>query len=74
MKNHVTDNSYPLIDWRFCDAGAIYYECNPEIGFFRPKSEDCDVVLEGNIFEENFAKNKGGALRYVHKNFTTAYA
>ena len=31
------------------------------------------MTLDGNIFERNQAKNKGGALRYLHKNFTTVY-
>ena len=30
-------------------------------------------MLDGNIFQDNVVKNKGGALRYIHKNFTTVY-
>ena len=33
----------------------------------------CDVVLDSNVFESNRARNKGGALRYVNKNFTTVF-
>lgn len=64
VNNSVTDESDPITDWRNCDAGAVYYSC---------PSSDCDVILDGNEFKENFAKNKGGALRYIHKNFTTVF-
>ena len=36
-------------------------------------SELCEVVLEANSFEGNYAANKGGALRYINRNFTTVY-
>ena len=64
IDNSVSDDTDPITDWRFCDAGAVYYSCS--LG-------DCDVVLDGNLFQGNSAKNKGGALRYIHKNFTTVY-
>ena len=48
-------------------GGAIFYSCDPEI------IEDCNVVLTNNNFENNFATNKGGALRWVNKNFTSTF-
>ena len=54
--------------WRYSDAGAIYFKCNPLV-----TSEKCEVILDNNLFEGNFAENKGGALRYINRNFTTAY-
>ena len=57
---------------RSTDGGGIYYECPPN-----PDMKDvffCDVILEQNLFEENSATNKGGAMRYVNKNFTTTFS
>ena len=31
------------------------------------------MFLDSNVFEENEAQNKGGAMRYVNRNFTTVY-
>ena len=33
----------------------------------------CEAIIEDNLFEGNRAVNKGGALRYTNKNFTTVY-
>lgn len=33
----------------------------------------CSVILDSNLFENNSAANKGGALRYINTNFTTVY-
>ena len=35
--------------------------------------DKCEVILDDNLFDGNFAENKGGALRYVNTNFTSAY-
>ena len=40
--------------WRFRDAGAIYFKCDPLI-----TKEKCEVILDNNLFEGNFAENKG---------------
>ena len=48
-------------------GGAIFYSCDPDI------IEDCNVGLTNNNFTNNFAINKGGALRWVNKNFTSTY-
>lgn len=71
LKNNLFANNLasqeisPITDWRFCDAGAIYYMCQP--------GNECDTILENNTFQNNTALNKGGAIRYVHKNFTTVF-
>ena len=70
INNIVSDESSPLTDWRFCDAGAIYFKC----GSPDDSDEACKAILEANEFTKNLARNKGGALRYVHKNFTTVYS
>ena len=57
-------------DWRYRDGGAIYFICSP---LRNPDYENCQVLLESNLFERNYAENKGGALRYVNANFTTVY-
>ena len=46
-------------------GGAIYYSCEPDFEY------GCNVVLTENIFMNNSATNKGGALRWVNKNFTS---
>ena len=48
-------------------GGAIFYSCDPDI------IDDCNVGLTNNNFTSNFAINKGGALRWVNKNFTSTY-
>ena len=70
-RNTVSDSQEPLIDWIYCDAGAIYFECGDQASV--DPDHDCKTVLDSNVFQDNFAKNKGGALRYIHKNFTTVY-
>ena len=52
--------------WRFSDAGAIYYSCHPTYD----EEKGCNVVLKDNKFIGNTAENKGGAMRWVNKNFT----
>ena len=49
-------------NWRFADAGAIYFGCNPGYN----EGKECQVVLDQNVFERNTAVNKGGAMRYVN--------
>ena len=73
LRNKVTDELAPITDWRYCDAGVIYYQCYKGLPLGEEYDKKCDVRLEGNTFQGNSAKNKGGALRYVHKNFTTVY-
>lgn len=46
------------------DAGAIYFGCSPGL--------NCNVSLAFNVFTENKAENKGGAILWVNQNFTTA--
>ena len=46
-------------------GGAVFYSCNPD------EEKECDVILTGNNFTNNYATNKGGALRWVNKNFTS---
>ena len=46
-------------------GGAIYYACDPNYDF------GCEVSLTNNRFTRNRAYNKGGALRWVNKNFTS---
>ena len=50
------------------DGGAILFACDPT-----KTDKDCSVTLEANLFKDNFAKNKGGALRFVNTNFTFVY-
>lgn len=57
------------VDFRFRDAGAIYFKCD-----FVDGEYPCEVILEANLFEKNTAENKGGAMRYINTNFTTVYA
>ena len=70
IKNTVSGGSPLFLGWSYMDAGAIYYSCEPRKLL---EGEECDVILDGNLFEANVADNKGGALRYVNKNFTTVY-
>ena len=35
--------------------------------------DECQVILYDNLFERNTAPHKGGAMRYVNKNFTSVY-
>ena len=70
-RNTVSDSQAPLIDWFYCDAGAIHFECGDQRS--DNSDQDCKTVLDSNVFQDNFVKNKGGALRYIHKNFTTVY-
>lgn len=58
--------------WRGFDAGAIYFSCSKTTNVLNTK-DSCQVILQGNLFEGNSAANKGGALRYIHTNFTTVY-
>ena len=61
--------------WLYKDAGAIYYLCDPIDGDFPedPQTYPCDTIIDSNVFKNNFAENKGGALRYLNKNFTTVF-
>lgn len=60
-------------EWRFRDAGAIYFKCYPdEVG--EEGDYPCETILDSNIFEKNSAVNMGGALRYVNTNFTTVFS
>ena len=47
-------------------GGAIFYECSPEY------APGCDASLTNNRFIGNYAEGKGGALRWVNKNFTSS--
>ena len=58
----------PDRDWRYRDAGAIHFRCDPTV-----TEDKCETILGDNLFDRNFAENKGGALRYVNTNFTSAY-
>ena len=44
------------------DGGAIFYSCLPPL--------PCNVTLEGNMFFNNTAASKGGAILWVNRNFT----
>lgn len=67
--NNFTGNSAIKIEknWRRADGGAIYYSCSPK---YTETQTDCEVSLHENRFENNTALNKGGAARWVNKNFT----
>ena len=52
--------------WRYSDAGALYYACAPKYY----SKHGCIVVLRENRFVGNTAENKGGAARWVNRNFT----
>ena len=49
------------------DAGAIYFQCIPQ-----SSTSECKVVLDSNMFRQNTATRRGGALRYVNTPFTIA--
>jgi len=65
-----TSNSAADPTFRFSDAGAIYFGCAPSA---EVDGKRCAVVLDQNVFERNTAQNKGGAMRYINRNFTTVY-
>ena len=50
FRNSVTDDSAPGTDWRYCDAGAVYYRCYDGLPLGDGYDKKCDVLLEGNIF------------------------
>ena len=68
--NNFTENSVADPSYRFSDGGAIYYGCNPST---ISEDEECNVTLDSNVFQGNTAQNKGGAMRYINRNFTTTF-
>jgi hypothetical protein len=53
---------------RHGEAGVILYGCPPDTKVF------CKVSLRSNLFEDNIASSKGGAVLWVNRNFTSTKA
>ena len=62
--NNFTNNSATQLDksWKHTHGGAILYSC---------QTKQCEVALLENRFESNIADHKGGAVRWLHLNFTS---